>query len=99
MEFWDWLDAVAERFDVLRHPFYLRWSEGTLTRDELALYAGQYAHAVRALADAAGTVADSPDRAAHAAAEAAPSQLRDEYGRAAGVGQAAASHEPSARAD
>ena len=53
MEFWDRLDAVAERFDVLRHPFYVRWSEGTLRRDELALYAGQYAHAVKALAAAA----------------------------------------------
>ncbi len=26
------LDAVRERWNVLRHPFYLRWSAGTLER-------------------------------------------------------------------
>ena len=88
MEFWDRLDAAAERFDVLRHPFYVRWSGGTLTPDELALYAGQYAHAVRALADAAGAVADSPERAAHAAEEEAHIELWDGFARAAGAGSA-----------
>jgi pyrroloquinoline-quinone synthase len=59
-QFWSRLDDVADRWNVLRHPFYVRWSEGSLTREELALYAGQYAHAVSALA--AGT-----RRAAHLA--------------------------------
>ena len=52
MDFWDRMRTTAERVDVLRHPFYVRWSQGQLTPDELSLYAGQYAHAVRALATA-----------------------------------------------
>ena len=46
------LDAVRARRDVLAHPFYQRWSEGELSSSELAFYAGQYAHAVDALAAA-----------------------------------------------
>jgi pyrroloquinoline-quinone synthase len=89
MEFWDRLDAAADSFDVLRHPFYVRWSEGTLTSAELGLYAGQYAHAVRALAAAARSVADSPEAAAHAAEEEAHVELWDGFARAAGAGPAA----------
>ncbi|HEX4466299.1 MAG TPA: iron-containing redox enzyme family protein [Solirubrobacteraceae bacterium] len=54
------LDETRSANNVLEHPFYVRWSEGRLTADELASYAGQYRHAVCALADAS-----------HAAAEAA----------------------------
>jgi pyrroloquinoline-quinone synthase len=36
--------------DVLEHPFYVAWSRGELRREDLAAYAGQYAHAVAALA-------------------------------------------------
>lgn len=43
------LDRVATRWDLLRHPFYRRWVEGTLTRAELADYSGQYAHVVAGL--------------------------------------------------
>lgn len=59
MDFWDRLSATADRHDVLRHPFYVRWSEGALTHEELSLYAGQYAHAVRALARATRNAADA----------------------------------------
>jgi pyrroloquinoline-quinone synthase len=89
MEFWNRLDAAAERFDVLRHPFYVRWSEGTLTHAELALYAGQYAHAVRALAVAARGVADTDEAAAHAEEEESHIELWDEFARAMGTEQAA----------
>ena len=34
-------DLLAER-RLLEHPFYQRWSAGTLGRDELVAYAGQY---------------------------------------------------------
>ena len=51
MEFFDRLEAVRERWNVLEHSFYQRWSAGELTRDELACYAGEYRHAVVALAD------------------------------------------------
>lgn len=43
------LDEVSERFDLLKHPFYQRWVAGELTHEELAYYAGQYAHVVRAI--------------------------------------------------
>lgn len=60
MNFWDRLEIIAAQKDVLRHPFYVRWSEGRLTREELADYAGQYRHAVVALAEAATSAARSP---------------------------------------
>jgi pyrroloquinoline-quinone synthase len=47
------LDAVRERWNLLEHPFYRRWSCGELRRDELAHYAGEYRHAVVALAETA----------------------------------------------
>jgi pyrroloquinoline-quinone synthase len=88
MDFWDRLDEVADRLDVLRHPFYVRWSEGGLTREELALYAGQYAHAVRALAAASRTAADGAPSATaseHAAEEESHVGLWDEFARAVGA--------------
>jgi pyrroloquinoline-quinone synthase len=73
------LDAVRERWDVLRHPFYTRWSAGELTRDELAHYAGQYRHAVVALAEAAERAGSD-----HAAEERAHVALWDEFLHALG---------------
>ncbi len=64
------LDEARSRIDVLKHPFYERWSAGMLEQDELRLYAGQYRHAVVALADAS-----------QAAAQKAPSELREGLGR------------------
>jgi pyrroloquinoline-quinone synthase len=58
VDFFDRLDAARERWNVLRHPFYGRWSAGGLTREELAFYAGEYRHAVVALAEASGRAAD-----------------------------------------
>ena len=70
MDLWSRLADVQSRWNVLEHPFYTRWSRGELTRDELALYAGQYRHAVVALAgatDAAARAAVGADRAELAA--------------------------------
>jgi pyrroloquinoline-quinone synthase len=64
MEFWTSLASVRERNDVLRHPFYRRWSAGTLQPGELAHYAGQYRHAVVALARASANAARSVDPSA-----------------------------------
>jgi len=64
-DFFDRVDEVRQRWDVLRHTFYQRWSQGELSGDELAFYAGQYRHAVVALADAAEHAGD----AGHAAEE------------------------------
>ena len=38
------LDARIASRHLLDHPFYQRWTEGTLTREELRDYAGQYFH-------------------------------------------------------
>jgi pyrroloquinoline-quinone synthase len=67
-----------ERWNVLRHPFYRRWDDGGLTKDELRLYAGEYAYAVRALAHTAAVAGD------HAADEAAHVQLWENFRAALG---------------
>jgi len=72
------LEAVADRWNVLRHPFYRRWECGELTRDELAYYAGEYRHAVVALAGLAASASD----AGHAAEEEAHVDLWDDFAHA-----------------
>ena len=69
------IDESRRRWNVLDHPFYLRWERGELSRDELAFYAGEYRHAVVALADAAGAAGD-PE---HAAEERAHVDLWDRF--------------------
>lgn len=60
---WERIEEARERWNVLRHPFYRRWSAGQLNRKELARYSGQYGHAVRAIAAASETAADAaPER-------------------------------------
>jgi pyrroloquinoline-quinone synthase len=85
------LATVGEQHDVLRHPFYMRWSEGSLTPAELEHYAGQYRHAVVALAQASTAAAGSPEAGAdaavlaeHAREEAAHVELWDEFVAATG---------------
>jgi len=73
------IDAARERWNVLEHPFYVRWERGDLTRDELALYAGEYRHAVVALARAARTAG------LHADEEAAHIGLWDDFASALGT--------------
>jgi pyrroloquinoline-quinone synthase len=58
MDLFERIDSARERWNVLRHPFYTRWERGDLTREELAFYAGEYRHAVVALADAAAATGD-----------------------------------------
>ena len=91
MDLWTRLDDVRARCSVLEHPFYKRWSAGELSREDLARYAGQYRHAVVALAlaaDRAARAATSSDRAelaAHAGEEAAHVSLWDAFAGAAGT--------------
>jgi pyrroloquinoline-quinone synthase len=95
VDFWERLEESRAGFDVLRHPFYVRWSAGQLTSSELALYAGQYRHAVVALADATANAARAatPDLAPalweHADEEAAHVSLWDGFGDAVGADRAA----------
>ena len=46
--FFDQLDAVIAKYDLLCHPFYRAWAAGELTRDDLREYARQYYHHVEA---------------------------------------------------
>jgi pyrroloquinoline-quinone synthase len=72
------LDEARGRWNVLDHPFYRRWESGELTRSELAFYAGEYRHAVVALADAAAAAGDQ----AHAEEEAGHVALWDDFASA-----------------
>jgi pyrroloquinoline-quinone synthase len=69
------IDEARRRWNVLEHPFYLRWERGELSRSELAQYAGQYRHAVVALSETAAATGD-PE---HAAEEAAHVELWDGF--------------------
>jgi pyrroloquinoline-quinone synthase len=81
MDFFDRLEDARSRWNVLEHSFYVRWSKGELTAEELAFYAGEYRHAVVALAE---TVA-AAGYADHAAEEAEHIELWDDFARAAGA--------------
>lgn len=78
MDFFDRLDAVRERWNVLEHSFYLRWSAGDLSREELSFYAGEYRHAVVALADAVRASGEHD----HAAEEVAHIRIWDQFAEA-----------------
>jgi pyrroloquinoline-quinone synthase len=90
------LDETRAANSILEHRFYRRWSAGELGAQELSCYAGEYRHAVIALAEAsrrAAAKARSEHAAqlhAHAAEEAAHVALWDEFARAAGAPPAGA---------
>jgi pyrroloquinoline-quinone synthase len=69
------IDEARSRWNVLDHPFYASWERGELSREALSFYAGEYRHAVVALAQAAATGGDP----AHAAEEAAHVGLWDGF--------------------
>ena len=39
---WREVEDILQQKSLLKHPFYQAWTMGTLTRDDLALYAQQY---------------------------------------------------------
>jgi pyrroloquinoline quinone (PQQ) biosynthesis protein C len=94
MDIVDRLDQARSACNVLEHPFYERWVAGELSTGELALYAGEYRHAVVALADASRLAADEAGPAhlaalrEHAEEEHAHIALWDGFAAAAGVAQA-----------
>lgn len=86
MDFFARVESLRERWNVLEHSFYQRWSDGSLEREELAFYAGEYRHAVVALADAVGAAAARPGApqallAEHASEEADHVRLWDGFAR------------------
>ncbi|CAN5237926.1 N/A [soil metagenome] len=72
------IDEARKRWNVLDHPFYLRWERGDLRREDLSFYAGEYRHAVVALAGAAAATGD----AEHAREEFGHVALWDEFAAA-----------------
>lgn len=88
MKFFERIERARERWNVLEHPFYQRWSRGELSRDELAFYAGEYREAVVALAQAARATAEASEPSVraelerHAAEEEAHVDLWDDFARA-----------------
>ena len=97
---WERIEVARERWNVLRHPFYRRWSAGELRPDELERYSGQYRHAVDAIATMSDTVAtahpDRPELRRHAAEERDHLHLWDGFLEAAGGAPAAANPETDA---
>ncbi len=99
---WESIEQARERWNVLEHPFYQRWSAGELTREELAAYSGQYRHATAAIARLSASVAESAppaERAAlrrHAAEEADHVALWDGFVDAVG-GDSSAAPTPETR--
>lgn len=83
MDFFTRLEDARSRWNVLEHSFYVRWSNGDLTPEELAFYAGEYRHAVVALADAVA----ASGSAEHAAEEAEHIALWDQFAAAAGAAE------------
>jgi pyrroloquinoline-quinone synthase len=85
---WERIEGARKRWDVLRHPFYRRWSAGELSARELALYSGQYRHAVDAIATASEAVADAlperPELREHAVEEREHVALWDGFVESAG---------------
>jgi pyrroloquinoline-quinone synthase len=85
---WDRIESARERWDVLRHPFYRRWTAGELSAEELARYSGQYRYAVEAIALASEAVADAapaqPGLRQHATEEREHVALWDAFVKAAG---------------
>jgi pyrroloquinoline-quinone synthase len=47
-EFFEQMEALIAKYDLLCHPFYRAWAAGELTRDDLREYARNYYHHVEA---------------------------------------------------
>jgi pyrroloquinoline-quinone synthase len=90
VDFFARLETARARWNVLEHSFYRRWSAGELSRRELAVYAGEYRHAVEALAVGLSDAADcaepalAPEIAGHAAEEADHLALWNQFAQAVG---------------
>jgi pyrroloquinoline-quinone synthase len=101
-DIWQRIEEARARWNVLEHPFYVRWSAGELSREELARYSGQYRHATAAIARLSAAVAESAPEAEraelrrHAEEEAAHIALWDGFVDAVG-GEVAAVPTPETK--
>src|SRR6185295_8739106 len=42
---------VFEQYNLLQHPFYLAWNEGRLTKEQMAVYAGEYGSFIQLISE------------------------------------------------
>ncbi len=75
------LDAVLERWNLLKHPFYQAWSAGTLPVEALRAYAHEYGRFIAALPNGWETLGD-PETAAE---EREHAELWDRFAVAVGA--------------
>jgi pyrroloquinoline-quinone synthase len=89
-EFFEQLNARITKYDLLCHPFYLAWSAGELSRDDLREYARDYYHHVEAfptyLAELGIRLEDGELRRAVLA------NMCDEKGADDGLGESSCAH-------
>ena len=45
------IDQLIDKYSLLKHPFYMKWSEGSLPKNALKGYAKEYFHMVKAVPD------------------------------------------------
>jgi pyrroloquinoline-quinone synthase len=97
------LDETRAAINVLEHPFYQRWSAGELSAEELDRYAGEYRHAVLALALASAQAAERAEVPSqrdglrrHAEEEAAHVALWEQFKQAVAVSPSAGAQAPLA---
>jgi len=97
------LDETRAAINVLEHPFYQRWSAGELSAEELDRYAGEYRHAVLALALASAQAAERAEVPSqrdglrrHAEEEAAHVALWEQFEQAVAVSPSAGAQAPLA---
>lgn len=96
-------DPLIASRSLLRHPFYVRWTKGQLTLDELRVYAKEYYHLVRAVPEiVAAVAAKAPPEAAamierNRMEETEHMTLWERFAASLGVGkEALLAHVPSA---
>lgn len=58
----DAIDALIEKYHLLKHPFYKAWTDGTLSKESLQVYAEQYYQHVRAFPENLKQLAGRADR-------------------------------------
>lgn len=84
-EFWKQAQEILSKYDLLCHPFYQAWSEGRLTRGDLAAYAAAYHRHVAAFPEYLETFAARVEGELRRAVE---SNRRDELGEDSPDGRA-----------
>lgn len=53
------LNSILEKWDLLKHPFYQAWSEGTLPLEALKVYAAEYGAFINLLPEGWETLEDA----------------------------------------